>query len=440
MLKPTGLLTATGVLAILAGAMWYFNKHPKAPEASTIPPAPKLISANADQITQVRLAKTGADPIVLKNIAGKWFIAEPKQMPADQDSVQSITGTLAPLNADRLIDEKPADLSLFGLTAPTEEVDITLKNGTTDKILFGSDTPSGTDVYAKLDGKPAVYAMMSSTKSSLDKTVADLRDKRLLPYDQDKITSIVVSSKGPEFTIGKNAQGDWQIVKPSPMRADSSQVDQLLSKLKDAKMDTASTDQKEIDQQFAGGTNIGTVTVTDNTGPMAITVHKGKDNSYYAKSSAVEGIYKLSGDLGDGLKDRDVDSFRNKKLFEFGFADPGKVDIDGATYQKSGEKWNGPKGQMDSGSIQAVIDKLRDLGASKFADKMSGTPAQTITVTSGDKNKVEKVIFNKAGEDYDAQREGDPAVYVVDAASYGDLQKAIAAIKPYKAPAPATKK
>jgi hypothetical protein len=168
---------------------------------------------------------------------------------------------------------------------------------------------------------------------------------------------------------------------------------------------------------------------------MALTIRKGKDDSYYAKSSALDGAYKLTGDLAESLKDRDIDSFRNKKLFDFGFTDPSKVEIDGAAYQKSGEKWTGPKGQMDASSIQAVVDKLRDLSAGKFADKMAGTQAQTISVTSGDKNKLEKIVLNKAGEDYDVQRDGDPAVYVVSAASYGDLQKAITAIKPYQAPA-----
>jgi hypothetical protein len=435
MLKPTGLLAATGVLAILGGVMWYFNKHPKASDTSATPPAPKLVAATPDQVQSIRIAKTGSDAIVLKNQSGKWVIAEPKQLPADQDTVQTITSSLTPLTSDRLIDEHPADLAAFGLNAPTEEVDVTLKNGTTNKLLFGSDTPSGSDTYVKLDGKPAVYTVFTTQKGNFDKSIADLRDKRLLPFDQDKITAIAVTAKGPAFTFGKNAQGEWQIVKPSPMRADTSQVDQLLSKLKDAKMDATVADQKEIDKQFSGGTEVGSVTVTDNSGPMAITVRKGKDNSYYAKSSVVEGTFKLAGDLGDGLKDRDLDSFRNKKLFEFGFTDPSKIEIDGAAYQKSGDKWNGPKGQMDSGSIQAVVDKLRDLSASKFADKMAGAPAETISVTSGDKNKVEKLVLNKAGEDYDAQREGDPAVYVVAAASYEDLRKAIASIKPYTAPA-----
>ena len=39
----------------------------------------------------------------------------------------------------------------------------------------------------------------------------------------------------------------------------------------------------------------------------------------------VEGIYKVASDLGDGL-DKRLDDFRNKKLFDFGFSDPTKVE------------------------------------------------------------------------------------------------------------------
>jgi len=58
----------------------------------------------------------------------------------------------------------------------------------------------------------------------------------------------------------------------------------------------------------------------------------------------------------------------------------------------------------------------------------------TATVTSGDKNKLERVTINKAGDAYNAQRGGEPAVYVIDAKNFDDLQKAISGIKPYQAP------
>ena len=197
------------------------------------------------------------------------------------------------------------------------------------------------------------------------------------------------------------------------MRADTLLVDDLVRKLKGANMDISSTDAPE---QYAKAEKVGTASTTDNPGTQTIEVRKNKDN-YYAKSSAVPGIFKLAGsDLGDAFS-KGVDDYRNKKLFDFGFNDPSKLEINGMAYQKSGDKWvsGSNQNQYDAASLQAVIDKLRDLSATKFSDKMAGTQALTIAVTSGDNHRYEKVTFNKDGDSYDAQREGDPTVYVVDA-------------------------
>lgn len=436
-MKPGGLFTAIGALIVLGGLVWWFNKHPTV-EAKKTPDAPKLVSVDAKQIEDIRLAKQGADPVELANLAGTWTITKPAAMAADQDAVSMLTGSVATLNADRLIDEHPSNLGDFGLTTPSEEVDLTLKGGKTTKLLLGSDTPASTGVYAKLDSDPKVYTIPTYLKTSFDKTVNDLRDKRLLTFNQDKLTAVSVTGKGPAYEFGKNAQGDWQITKPKPMRADSLQVDDLVRKLKDAKMDltSAKSDEKEAAAQFASGEKVGSASTTDNTGTQTIEIHKSKDKDggYYAKSTAVPGIYKVAGEIGDSIG-KSVDDYRNKKVFDFGFNEVSKVEINGTAYEKSGDKWKSGGTTYEAGGVQTAIDKLRDLSASKFADKMAGTQALTLAVTSGDKHRLEKVTINKDGAAYDAQRDGEPAVYVIESKDVDDLQKAVSGIKKETPPA-----
>src|SRR5580658_354777 len=431
-MKPGGLFTAIGVLIVLSGLMWWFNKHPTTATASKTPAAPKLISVDAKQIEDIRLVKAGSDPIELAKLADSWTITKPSAMPADQDAVNMLTGSIATLNADRLIDDNPTSLNDYGLSMPTEEIDVTLKGGKTTKLLLGSDTPAATGTYAKLESDPKVYTLPTYLKTSFDKTVNDLRDKRLLTFNQDKLTAVTITSKGQTYEFGKNAQGDWQITKPKPMRADSLQVDDLIRKLKDAKMDltAANPDPKAAAAQFAAGEKTGTVSTTDNLGTQTVEIHKSKDKDggYYAKTTAAAGIYKVAGDVGDSLG-KSVDDYRNKKLFDFGFNDPTKLEINGVAYQKSGDKWTSGSTAYDAGTVQAVIDKLRDLSASKFSDKMTGAQTLTVGITSGDNHRYEKVTLYKDGASYDAQRDGEPAVYAIEAKDVDDLQKAIAGIK-----------
>jgi hypothetical protein len=436
MLKPQGLITAVGVLAILGGYAWWANRHPTSDKSPADKTSPKILTLTADQITGFRLAKTGGDAVVLSKSGDKWQITAPQELPADSDAVNGLTGAVAPLTSDRLIEEHPQNLATFGLDHPTSEVDITTKDGKTSKLLFGADTVSGSDTYAKLDNDPKVYTIASTSKSALDKSVNDLRDKRLMTLNSDKITSVTLTAKGPSVEFNKNATGDWQITKPKPMRADGGAVDDLVSKLKDAKMDLSAT---PTPADFAGATKLGTATFVDDKGPQSIEVRKAKSGDIYAKSTAVGGVYKVATDIGTAI-DKGAGDFQNKKLFDFGFTDPAKLDLAGKHYEKSGDKWFSGSQQIDSTSLQDVIDKLRDLAAAKFSDHISGSPVLTLAVTWGEKSKVDKVTINKSGEDYIGVRDGDTTAYGLDTKAVDDLQKTIAAIKPYQAPAAGTKK
>jgi hypothetical protein len=433
MIKPGGLLAACGVLIVLGGTVFYFQKNPSKPE-STTPPSPKILTLSEDQVEDIRIVKAGSEPVVLKKLSGKWQITAPSATAADQEAAKTLVSAVSNVTSDRLIDEKPSDLATFGLNSPAIEVDITSKGGKVSKLLLGADTPTGSNTYVKLDGSPKVYTVFSSAKTNFDKTLNDLRDKRLLTFSSDKVAGFSIVSKGPSVEFGKNAQGEWQITKPKPYRADSPQVDDLLRKLKDARMDLAAPPP-----DFKTADKVGTASVTDNAGTQTIEIRQAKDKTYVAQSSVVDGAFKLAGDLGDGLKDKDADTFRNKKLFDFSFSDPTKVELNGAAYSKAGEKWTGPNGQIDPASIQTVVDKLRDLSAAKFADKFTGTQVLQIAVTSGDKHNVEKVTLNKVTDGYQAQRGDDPSVYVLPASTFDDLQGAVKGIKPYTAPKPLAK-
>jgi hypothetical protein len=221
-------------------------------------------------------------------------------------------------------------------------------------------------------------------------------------------------------------------VEPRPLRADSGQVDVLLGKLRDAKMDLSASTE-EAAKQFAAATTVALALVTDSSGAQAMEVRKGKDNNYYARSSTGPSVYKIAADAAEGLN-KGLDDFRNKKLFDFDFSDPTKLDIKNGTaapvtYLKSGDKWlAGPK-SLDNASVQNLIDKLRDLTASKFVEQGTGQPVFEAGVTSNNGKRNERVIVSKQGDKYLAQREGEPSIYELDAKSVDDLERAATDVK-----------
>src|SRR6202167_2232512 len=370
-----GLLVAVVLLAAL-GAGLYFSNRQKAAEAAK-PPSdapPKILALTEGDITKVELKKKGADATVMEKTNGKWRLAAPKPYLADQDAVSQLVASTANVSSDRVVEDKASNLSAYGLNSPALEVDITAKAGKVSKLKIGDDTPTNSGSYVMLDGDPRVFTVASYVKTGVDKSVNDLRDKRLLTFDQDKLSRVELIAKKEDIEFGRD-KDQWQIVKPKPLRAEGLQVDEMLRKLKDAKMDLTLSDDdaKKAAAAFASGMPVATVKLTDPSGTQQIEIRKNtgagsKGDDYYAKSSAVPGVFKVTPELGTGV-DKSLDDFRNKKLFDFGFTDPSKIEMhaNGKTYsfQKGGDDWFSNGKKMDSTSVQSLLDKLRDLAASK---------------------------------------------------------------------------
>jgi hypothetical protein len=426
-MKPKGLLIAVVLLAVLGGVVWWSNKKQDAAAKTPKDTTAKILSIPDDQFQGIRVKKLTGEVIDLRRDTGKWRIAEPQPLAADQDSVGSMVSSLSNLNADKLLEENASDLKPYGLDIPTLDILVTKKDGKTAEVLVGDDTPTGSGAYAKLAGDPRVFTVSSMLKTGLDKKPDDLRDKRLLTFDSDKLTRVELQAKGQTIELGKNSSNEWQILKPAPMRADNSAVESLVGKLRDAKMDLANPDA-DAAKKFAAAPKIAMASVSDAGGTQTFEVHKTKDNTYYAKSSVVEGVYKVPSDIGDAL-DKGRDDFRNKKLFDFGFSDPSKLEVKGVTYTKSGDKWKSGSKTMDNASVQGLIDKLRDFSATKFAETAGTKQVFDATVTSNSDKRVEKVTVTMQGDRFFAQRQNEPSIYEVDTAMVAGLQQAVLDLK-----------
>jgi Domain of unknown function (DUF4340) len=437
-MKTRGLFVAMVLLAALTGVLYWSNRHPASSEtvsASATPAAPKILSVTESDLTKVDVHKNNGEQLALaRGASGAWEILAPKPMTADQSAVSSMLGTFSSLNSERVIDDKATDLSSYGLAKPSLEVDLTQKTNKTQKLLIGDDTPSGNGAYAMLAGDSRVFTIATYTKTSIDKSATELRDKRLITLDPDKISRVELVANKQDLEFGRN-KDDWQILKPKPVRADSTQVGDLVNKITSARMDTNTSgeDAKKAVSAFATAKPVATVKVTADSGTQQLDVRKNKDD-YYAKSSVVAGFYKLTSDVGQAL-DKKLDDFRNKKLFDFGFDDPNKVEIhDGSKayfLTRKGDDWSSGDGKkLDSSSVQPLIGDIRALAASKLLDSGFTSPVLQMTITSSDGKRVENVAIAKNGDAYIAKRDGDSTLYQLDASPISDLQKAAADLKP----------
>jgi hypothetical protein len=302
-----GLIVAVVVLATLGGVLYWSQHHKPAEESAAVPAstAPVIVKINPADVSQLTIKQK--EPVTLKKTNGKWQIMEPKPYPADQEAVAGVLSTLSGLNADRVVDEKTSDRRQYGLDPAQVELDMSGTDGTR-QLMLGEDTPTGGDVYAALATDPRIFTIASYNKSSLAKTLNDLRDKSLLTLSADKVSRVELLKKGEDLEFDRTKDG-WQILKPSSSPADSSAVNALVSTLTNARMDLSTT--TDAAAAFARATPLATAKVTGDAGVQTLEVRKNKDD-YFAKSSAAEGIYKVDSSLGQAL-DKKVDDFRQKK-------------------------------------------------------------------------------------------------------------------------------
>jgi hypothetical protein len=442
-MRIRGLLIAVTVLAVLGGLVWWSNKtktgegdSPKSEES------PKILALKQDEIKMVEIRRTpGEITVVQREGAGPWMIIQPKEFAADPDAMTTFLASLATFNADKLVDPQTADFAPYGLKEPALMITVVMKDGKQHTVLVGDETPGTGGYYVRAGGAKSLYTIASFTKAGIDKSAADLRDKRLLTFGRDSLTRIELTAKGQTTEFGKNDHGDWQIVKPSPMRADGWQVDELLRKLSEAKLDATVSDEtaKKNEAAFSSSPPFVTARLTDKYGAQSLEVRKSKDGML-VKSSAVPGIHALTADALQGI-DKTAADFRNKKLFDFGFNEPSKVEVidsgKSRVFAKSGDKWDENGKTMDSIGVQSLIDRLRDLTAAGFPAAGFAQPEVTISVYSG--KRVEKVAISNSGGKFFARREGEPALYELAAPDVDELRRAASDVKQSQPKPPAKK-
>ena len=433
-MKANPLVLAVTALALLGGAVWYTRENPPPDDDA----APKIVAVDEEDVREVSLRQAGQDSItVVRGEDGEWQFGGGLDIAADDTSVGLMVSSLASLNADRVVSENVVEWGPYELEDPGLAVSYSLAEGG-GEIQFGRDTPTGSGVFARLKGDPRLFTVYRYNKTSFEKSVFDLRDKRLLHLDEDSISEVTVEAGGR--TIGfRQDKGDWRIVQPLELRADDFTVGDLARAVRTAEM-TEVLAEGQAGGEYSFREPTATVTVTDSQGPHKLILAQDGD-THYARSSAQAGVFKVSSTLAESF-DKPVADFRNKKLFDFGYADPAAVEVRAGNLHvsavQSEDQWllesEGGR-EVDSVKVQTLLDRLRNLTATEFpADRMEdqarfgldvaeieaavtpegeGAVSETVRISSADKPAVY------------AARDGEPSTYKVEQSAAQDIRRAV---------------
>ena len=183
-----------GVLALFATFYFLYEKQLRPKHTAQEEKEKQLISIATTDIQEITLDRKGeaapgpdgkympANWYVAKfRKAGKdWNIVSPVQDAGDGIAIEGMLSALGGARYDRVVDDNPKDLAVFGLVQPRFKIGVRKDDKSpVEEVWIGADTPVGSNTFVRLASSPKVYKVPSSLKYGVDKELKNFRNKNL---------------------------------------------------------------------------------------------------------------------------------------------------------------------------------------------------------------------------------------------------------------------
>jgi len=371
------------VVALLLGAFVYFYEIAGEQERREAAQAEKRIFPGIDEseITSVDLTTSDGKAARLESRDGAWRVVAPLEFPADEVTADGIASTLSKLSSEGVIDD-PQARDVYGLGESASS--LRFHAGDRDRTLtLGKKTPLGSNSYVAADGDERVFMVPTWRLNSFQKSLDELRDRRVLRFDRATVDRFEVKWPGGGVTLEKR-DGDWWMTAPVEGRADPETVEDLLSELSflraDGFVDDASNDgatglakpELEVDLQLTGGD--GAKRTLD-----FVLGQVRSEGDRLARGSEPT-LYRVPAERINDFP-RTVVSYRFKKLANFEASDARRFEI----------TFSGPDGET------TIVGQLGDEGWSTSPEAMPTDKASGL-VTELSRLKAQDIVAESAGD------------------------------------------
>jgi len=170
---------------------------------------------------------------------GSWQITSPIQAPADTATLEGLVSEIQSASVKSVVEENPTpeDLKKYGLSPPKFLVKAYVKvpgESRQRELLFegGIENTFDGSVYLRRQNDPRVYSAPGGLRWTLQKTLFDLRDKKLFNHPDTKVKSVEVQAKGNRYTVERVDEKTWKLTHPIQEDADTGTLQVLLSELR----------------------------------------------------------------------------------------------------------------------------------------------------------------------------------------------------------------
>ena len=351
-----------------------------------------VIKFNPDSITEIRFQKP--EELSCQKEGDSWKMIHPLSVNADTEEIEGILSELHTLQVSTFEADGENVTSLLvksGLDTP--RIQFTLKDKNNKYGLnIGSAVPSTSDqdstdkgyVYVQSVHQGGIYTVADDIIRILNKSVFDVRDKRVLEFQRSDTTKFEIQS-GSQKTVGiKLDKKTWELQGPNKTVADPQAVSDLLfgvDSLEAAAFVTDST--KNLALYGLEKPSIRVIfTIRGEEKPAELLIGNfANDNTVYVKTNNSDQITRVKRDLIDKIA-KGKTWLRDKQIFKFSIDDSTRVTVkynDGSqeyngvqfTCQRLGTNWrltSPVKENANNAEVDTLLYGLIDLKAEEFVD------------------------------------------------------------------------
>jgi len=364
--------TALLVIFVILGAYVYFGEY-RGKESKQKQAEAKKKAINVDQkdITEISLVFPDHTISGVKKGEKQWEITNPPGIEPDSDEWDLIASNIPRVEREDTVTTQASDLAQFGLKDPPLKVVAKTKDGKTVELQFGSENPRKLFNYAKFGNSNEVFLTPSSWARIFQKTLTDLRNKKVLDLDTENIDRVTITAGNTETEFQKNGN-DWMLRKPMEAKADSGEISTFLSSVKFARANGFA--DAAVDAKAAGLDPASIKLVFHDAKANAtheLLIGKSPENDkYYAKDPARSAILILDKDIAEKVK-RPIMDWRDKTITQVDREKTDQIEIrkgnDTIVMKKDGSDWksaDGKKLQWDkvSGMFNTLeFDKAKEI-------------------------------------------------------------------------------
>jgi len=432
------------VVAAALGGYIYFVEMKRDPVSDTTTTREKVFTISPGSIEEVEITHAGNETTKVIRKDAAWMVTAPQQAEADTVEISTVVSSIESLEQTRVVSDAPDNATPFGLDPARITVAFRLTGESSPRrLLIGNKTPTGGDLYARVDGSPRVFLIDGHLEDTFDKTPFELREKSVLKFSRDAADALTIDAGATRVALAKSG-ADWRLASPVNARADFAAVDGIVGRLFQARMASlvsadGTTNLKDygLDKPQA----VVSLGSGSSKAELAIGAADG-DANVFARDLSRPMVFTVEKTLLDELR-KSADDLRLKELFEFrSFSATTfhvkQLDTAYAFTKKKGEGDNAPDvwsmnaptaKAADATKMTDLLTTTSNLRAESFVASASTTGEPviiTVTFGDGDQAKTESVVFRKSGTVVHATRTGEPGAAVV---STTDFDRLVALLK-----------